>query len=643
LDSDSNGNSNNNDVKKALVIAVSDYSDSSGLKSIEFCKNDGQEIYNVLKKNGYDIPDNHRLIGHVDSAKLKEIIYDFFTDDNNNPDDTLVFYYSGHGVPDKFGRTFLAPSNINSEHPFKTGYSFDDLTDAMLSCNSLRIVTILDCCYSGALKIGKGLGSDLDTKGVEDATTLIAKKIVEEKSNKLRQGIGRCLLASSQGYEEAYERQEKDHSVFTYYLLEGLRGHKNALDDEGNVTYHSLGKFIAREMGNLPPDKRPKQTPIQKGEFSGGEIILTYYPERRKFSKEEFIETLIQFLRKGQVDGFNTMRMKVPHDIFLDFSSQKLQGVKLNGANLSSINLSRSNLTYAHLEGSNLTNANLFRADLEGANLQNIIAKEGLMEEAILVKCTLTNANLSNANLSNANLSNANLSNANLSNANLSNANLSNANLSKSNLSGANLRQAKLVRSNLIDAHISETNIHEADTTNAILFENNESKTSLFKDLDSKLGNKSKGTDPRFIEDAQPPGKIDPGEKEVYKSKLTKLAKISAIGVAILVITYVVLMLIVPTDVNSPPRVFDSSVNTSIGQPVIVQLKVLDTDAKDDLTASIIVGPSHGVLSTVNQAIGTVIYTPNSGYSGNDKFTYKVYDGQASSEAGTVNIIVGRH
>jgi tetratricopeptide (TPR) repeat protein len=289
LDNDSNKSSNiTSDVKKALVIAVSDYDDLSGLKSIEFCKNDGQEMYNVLKENGYDIPDNRKLIGHVDSLQLKKIVYNFFTDESNQPDDTIVFYYSGHGVPDRFGKTFLAPSDMDSEHPFMTGFSFEDLTDAMLACNSLRVVTILDSCFSGSLKIGKGLGAGLDSKSSEEAAARIDNSIVEEKADKLKQGVGRCLLASSQGYEEAYDRKEKDHSVFTYYLLEGLKGHKNAVDDEGNVTYDALGKFIAREMGSLPLEKRPKQTPVRKGEVSGGEIILTSYPDLKKKKEPDF-------------------------------------------------------------------------------------------------------------------------------------------------------------------------------------------------------------------------------------------------------------------------------------------------------------------------------------------------------------------
>jgi hypothetical protein len=137
--------------KRALVIAVSEY-DSSNLRPIKFCENDGQEMYNVLRKVGYEIPDNCKLIGNVKSQKLREAIYSFFTNNENSPDDTLVFYYSGHGIPDKWGAIFLAPSDIDSDRPFMTGFSFTDLTNSMLECNSLRVVTILDSCYSGSLK-----------------------------------------------------------------------------------------------------------------------------------------------------------------------------------------------------------------------------------------------------------------------------------------------------------------------------------------------------------------------------------------------------------------------------------------------------------------------------------------------------------
>jgi uncharacterized protein YjbI with pentapeptide repeats len=147
---------------------------------------------------------------------------------------------------------------------------------------------IITTGLSNPYKSGEEATARMANISIEEAATRIANNIVEEKSDKLKQGVGRCLLASSQGYQEAYNRQEKNHSIFTYYLLEGLKGHKNAVDDEGNVTYDTLGKFINREIGNLPLEKRPKQTPIRKGEVSGGEIILANYPHLRKIKESTY-------------------------------------------------------------------------------------------------------------------------------------------------------------------------------------------------------------------------------------------------------------------------------------------------------------------------------------------------------------------
>jgi uncharacterized caspase-like protein len=51
-------------------------------------------------------------------------------------------------------------------------------------------------------------------------------------------------MAAGQAYQEAYVLEEKNHSLFTYYLLEGLRGKEGAVDINGNVTVDSLSKYV---------------------------------------------------------------------------------------------------------------------------------------------------------------------------------------------------------------------------------------------------------------------------------------------------------------------------------------------------------------------------------------------------------------
>jgi hypothetical protein len=251
--------------KKALIIGISDY---THLQSLHFCKNDGETMSNILNSLDYKIFDT--LIGCVKWDIMRDAIFDFFTDTRIKPNDTLIFYYSGHGVPDSNGSIYLSTSEINPDNPRKRGFSFDDLSRLIQECISTKIVVILDSCYSGSAKI---------SKGHEEDVAKIASAAIQRQSNEINTGEGRCILAASQALQEAYILEEKNHSIFTYYLLQGLEGEdEEAVDKYGNVTVDTLGKYVYNKIMSLPPDKRPKQKPIRKVEASG-DIILAHYPK----------------------------------------------------------------------------------------------------------------------------------------------------------------------------------------------------------------------------------------------------------------------------------------------------------------------------------------------------------------------------
>jgi uncharacterized caspase-like protein len=108
-------------------------------------------------------------------AKVKDTIYDFFDDRRDNPDDTLLFYYSGHGVPGDDEDIYLASSDTDPDKPYRRGF-FEELRKRMENTIATRVVVILDCCYSGSAKISKG--------NEEDAAK-IGRLIIEQKSRKL--------------------------------------------------------------------------------------------------------------------------------------------------------------------------------------------------------------------------------------------------------------------------------------------------------------------------------------------------------------------------------------------------------------------------------------------------------------------------
>jgi len=95
---------------------------------------------------------------------------------------------------------------------------------------------------------------------------------------------------------------------------------------------------------------------------------------------------------------------------------------------------------------------------------------------------------------------------------------------------------------------------------------------------------------------------------------------------------------------NTLPVALSASAETVIGQEVVITLAAQDPDSTDTLTYSIVSGPIHGTLSSLTHPdtrTASVTYTPDSGYKGNDSFTFSVNDGTGDSATdGTITIAV---
>ncbi|MBI3466814.1 MAG: tandem-95 repeat protein [Planctomycetes bacterium] len=93
----------------------------------------------------------------------------------------------------------------------------------------------------------------------------------------------------------------------------------------------------------------------------------------------------------------------------------------------------------------------------------------------------------------------------------------------------------------------------------------------------------------------------------------------------------------------TPPSSGDDSFSVPQGSTLSVSAPgVLGNDGDLDgnqLTIGLIAGPAHGTLSGPN-GDGSFSYTPDSGFVGDDNFTYQLYDGVLDSNIATVTITV---
>jgi CSLREA domain-containing protein len=90
--------------------------------------------------------------------------------------------------------------------------------------------------------------------------------------------------------------------------------------------------------------------------------------------------------------------------------------------------------------------------------------------------------------------------------------------------------------------------------------------------------------------------------------------------------------------VNQPPQATGQTVTVVQNQPTAIQLIASDPE-NDGLTYLIVRNPAHGTLSGGGS---NRLYTPNTGFTGPDSFTYKVNDGTQDSNIATVTIQVKR-
>ncbi|MGH3930734.1 MAG: fasciclin domain-containing protein, partial [Pseudonocardiaceae bacterium] len=104
----------------------------------------------------------------------------------------------------------------------------------------------LDCCYSGAFPAGRIAKTDTAVHALERL-----------------QGRGRTVLTASDATQYSFEgnqlRGEADQSVFTRYLVAGLRDGSADLDGDGDITLDELYNYVHDRVVEELPQQRPKR------------------------------------------------------------------------------------------------------------------------------------------------------------------------------------------------------------------------------------------------------------------------------------------------------------------------------------------------------------------------------------------------
>lgn len=198
----------NNEHTYCVVIANENYQEAP---RVDCAKNDGN-VFSEYCRQTLGIPDNQvRTFIDAGYADVLRAIRFLENVQQFDKEAKLIFYYSGHGIPDEKERTAYILPVDGSPKEIQTCVSLKAVYERLGKIKAKNITVLLDACFCGA------------NRGNNEAI-LAARSIVRVKEDDAKGNM--VVLSAASGDETAFALKDANHGLFTYYLLKQLKSTK---------------------------------------------------------------------------------------------------------------------------------------------------------------------------------------------------------------------------------------------------------------------------------------------------------------------------------------------------------------------------------------------------------------------------------
>lgn len=226
----------------AVVIGNQLYEDPIlGKAPVQFAINDASVMREYLVHTmGFD-PKN---IIYMENATLTDFLKVFGDDRDYHGQlysrvrmfaSSIFVFYSGHGAPDtNTKRAFIVPSDADPSAIRFTGYALDTLNQNLNKIGEEKkvdnIIVAIDSCFSGGYN---------DGMLIESASPIF----IETDTVKVH-GNNAVMLSSSQKDQISSWYPEKEHGLFTYFFLKGI---KEAAQKGRTLTAGDMERYLTEQ------------------------------------------------------------------------------------------------------------------------------------------------------------------------------------------------------------------------------------------------------------------------------------------------------------------------------------------------------------------------------------------------------------
>jgi hypothetical protein len=247
----------------AVVVGIDSY---PNIRPLKYAVADARAFYDLLVA-GNQVPAENVFLLLNDQATLQELRSALGTKLKNKAgaDDMVIIYFAGHGAterdmmsPDGDGlEKYLLPYGADPNDLYASALPMREVAHIFHRIRSERLVFVADACYSGA------------SGGRTVSITGVRANLSDRFLERLAGGKGKVIITASSANEVSVEKDELGHGVFTYYLLQGLRGPADT-DADGLITIDEAYRYVSEKV---PAATGQEQHPVKKGSVEGQMVM----------------------------------------------------------------------------------------------------------------------------------------------------------------------------------------------------------------------------------------------------------------------------------------------------------------------------------------------------------------------------------
>ena len=252
----------------ALIVGISDYQDEK-IKDLSFAHRDAEAFADYLSSPaGGSVPSENisflvneeATIGNIYAAKRN-------IQSKASKDDLVYIYFSGHGAIEEFYESgfFLA-----YDTPFQNYLTnairildINNMANVLSTKLDVKVVVITDACHSGKIS------------SPDEARALHGELLSKSESNEIR--IASC---ESDQFSQEGEAWGNGRGVFSYYLINGLKGMAEMGDPDGIITLSEIRMYLEQKIpSDVAKIKAAEQVPVIAGK---GMSVMSIIDEEEK-------------------------------------------------------------------------------------------------------------------------------------------------------------------------------------------------------------------------------------------------------------------------------------------------------------------------------------------------------------------------